>query len=279
MKSEIFKQNLRIARDNMKYSGAVFFDYDGTLSDEAAGIYFPTEATLNSVSILKEKGFFVCLATGRAKCYSPACGIEFDGYVTSNGAYAELDGKAVQSVTFPEFLLDEVMEYFEREGIYYSAETQKRSYARDVNEKSFRDMIDNFNIPAEIFDPISEIDKSGIAKILFAYPSEDVFLKIKNRFECRLKLDKHRFFPSADAGIFRVTKATGVSALLKELNVPFENTYAFGDGTNDIEMMKEVKHSVAMGISAEKLKNISETVTESVENEGITRALEGYGLV
>lgn len=266
----------------MNYSGAVFFDYDGTLTDEALGIDKPTEATVNSIKKLRENGFFVCLATGRAKYYTPHYGMSFDGYVTSNGAFAELMGKAVHSSAFPVDLLNEIIEYFRKNNIYYSVETPKRCYARDLNEKSFRAMIDNFNIPADVFgsiDSMDEIDKQNIGKMLFAYPDEDAFFNVKKQFEGRLKFDRHRFFPSADVGLTGVTKGLGVKAILKELNLPFENTYAFGDGTNDIEMMQEVKHSVAMGISAEELKKVSETVTESVENEGITKALKKFGLI
>jgi Cof subfamily protein (haloacid dehalogenase superfamily) len=269
-------------RDKMDYSGAVFFDYDGTLTDEALGIYKPTNATVSAIKKLQQKGFFVCLATGRAKCYAPKNGIEFDGYITSNGAYAELCGKTVKSIAFPQDLLSEVIDYFVKNDIYYSVETQKRCYARDLNEKSFRSMIDNFNIPADVFDPmdeISEIERSNIAKMLFAYPDEDTFFNVKKHFNGKLKLDKHRFSSSADVGLYGITKGIGVSALLKALDVPFENTYAFGDGTNDIEMMREVKHSVAMGICAPELREISETITESVENEGISKALEKYGLI
>ena len=43
----------------MNYKGAVFFDYDGTLADEANGIFLPTEATVNSVKKLKEKGLYI----------------------------------------------------------------------------------------------------------------------------------------------------------------------------------------------------------------------------
>ena len=237
---------------------------------------------MSSIRKLRENGFFVCLATGRAKCYAPGNGIEFDGFVTSNGAYAEAEGKAVKSVSFPLDLLDEVMEYFLRKDIYYSVETQERCYARDINEKSFRSMIDNFNIPADVFDPmekITEIARANIGKMLFAYPDEDAFFDVKRQFEGRLKLDMHRFFPSADVGLWGVTKGIGVSAIIDALGISFENTYAFGDGTNDIEMMQAVRHSVAMGISAEELKKVSETVTESVKNEGIAKALEKFGLI
>ena len=103
--------------------------------------------------------------------------------------------------------------------------------------------------------------------------------EVKKHFEGRLTFDKHRFCDSADVTVTGVTKADGVRAILGVLEVDPDNTYAFGDGSNDIEMFKAVKHSVAMGVSAQNVKDAAEYITASVEDEGIYRALEKYGLI
>lgn len=77
------------------YKGAVFFDFDGTLVDEKADIYVPTETTKKSIAALKENNYMTCLATGRAMCYIPETQIEFDCYITSNGSCATVDGEYV----------------------------------------------------------------------------------------------------------------------------------------------------------------------------------------
>lgn len=263
----------------MNYSGAVFFDYDGTLSDELEGIFYPTEETVKTINKLKEKGFFVCLSTGRAKCYTPELEIEFDGYITSNGASAEIHGKNIHSISFPSELLKEATDYFKKNNLFYSAETQKECYALDKDAKIFIDIIENFNIPIKIFKPFSEAPEDGISKMLMIYPDENAFEDAKEYFNGKLRLDKHRFCPSCDVTLCGVTKGTGVKKIIEALNIPFENTYAFGDGTNDIDMMKQVKHSVAMGISSDELKKFCESVTDSVKNEGITKYFENIGLI
>ena len=263
----------------MRYKGAAFFDYDGTLSDEELGIYYPTEKTVNAINNLQKEGFFVCLSTGRAKCYAPKCSIGFNGYITSNGAYAEIEEKAVYRKVFSEQLYNEAAELFEKEGIYFSVENQKCCYALDKNEKNFKKMIENFNIPSEIFYPIDQIDKENVYKMLIAYPCEKAYNEVKKHFEGRLTFDKHRFCDSADVTVTGVTKADGVRTILGVLEVDPDNTYAFGDGSNDIEMFKAVKHSVAMGVSAQNVKDAAEYITASVEDEGIYRALEKYGLI
>ena len=79
------------------YKGAVFFDVDGTLVDERLKIYQPTEMTKQAIARLKENGYLVGIATGRSRCYTPKTDIDFDCYVTSNGAVAEVDGKEIHN--------------------------------------------------------------------------------------------------------------------------------------------------------------------------------------
>ena len=39
----------------MKYKGAVFFDYDGTLADDRCGIHLPTETTRKALKKLSDR--------------------------------------------------------------------------------------------------------------------------------------------------------------------------------------------------------------------------------
>ena len=43
------------------------------------------------------------------------------------------------------------------------------------------------------------------------------------------------------------SKASGIEKMLQYLNVPKENSYAFGDGLNDLEMLEAVGFSVRHG--------------------------------
>jgi len=88
----------------MKYKGAVFFDYDGTMADDRIGIHLPTETTKKALKSLSENGYMVVLNSGRSKAALMETGIDFDGYVLMNGAYAEVDGKCVFENAFNEKL-------------------------------------------------------------------------------------------------------------------------------------------------------------------------------
>lgn len=51
---------------------------------------------------------------------------------------------------------------------------------------------------------------------------------------------------------------------------------AFGDGGNDIPIVREAGIGVAMGNANESLKAVADYVTASVEEEGIRKALEHF---
>ncbi len=61
--------------------------------------------------------------------------------------------------------------------------------------------------------------------------------------------------------------------------IPHENTFAFGDSANDLEMLAYVAHSIAMGNGTDKVKNTAEYVTRSVDEDGILHGLKHYGLI
>lgn len=51
-------------------------------------------------------------------------------------------------------------------------------------------------------------------------------------------------------------------------NIPMERTISFGDGENDIEMLAEAKHGVAMLNASDFVKSFADEITEYDNNEG-----------
>ena len=54
---------------------------------------------------------------------------------------------------------------------------------------------------------------------------------------------------------------------------------AFGDGGNDIDMLKHVGYGVAMGNAADDVKQAADYVTTEIDNDGIAHALKHFGLI
>ena len=53
------------------------------------------------------------------------------------------------------------------------------------------------------------------------------------------------------------------------MNIPIEDSYAFGDGENDIEMLATVGCGIAMGNAAKAVKAHAKKVTDSVSQDGV----------
>ena len=75
------------------------------------------------------------------------------------------------------------------------------------------------------------------------------------------------------------SKASGIRAVCRILNVPIDECIVIGDSVNDEAMLKAVRHSVLMGNGTERLKPEVEFVTRNVEDDGIAYALRHYGLI
>lgn len=262
------------------YKGAVFFDFDGTLTDETVGINTPTPKTILALERLRANGYATFLTTGRMKALTTLVSGKFTGLVTSNGAYSEVDGKTISNLYIDKEILSKAVAYMEKENICYALQRQTVAYTNGLKTEHFLHMLDNFNLARTLFRPI-EADTELIAnQLIISYESDEAHEKMCEAFKNQLSIKRHRFCLSSDINDVNVSKANGVKAVLEYLNIPPENAYAFGDGENDYTMLESVCHGVAMGVHTPVLKNVAEFVTKSVKEDGIYYALsEHYKLI
>lgn len=74
------------------------------------------------------------------------------------------------------------------------------------------------------------------------------------------------------------TKAEGLKALCRLLNIAPEQTMALGDSGNDESMLRLAGLGIAMGNAPEHIKAMADIVTEKNENDGAAIAIERYAL-
>lgn len=75
------------------------------------------------------------------------------------------------------------------------------------------------------------------------------------------------------------SKARGIADICDRLNIAREHTMAFGDGLNDLEMLRHVGIGVAMGDAWPQLQAAADYVTGTIEEDGIRLALEHFGVI
>lgn len=77
-----------------------------------------------------------------------------------------------------------------------------------------------------------------------------------------------------DISNYGVHKGTTVSELQKILKVTADETMAFGDGMNDVELMASAKYSFAMSNAFEETKAAAAFVTKSNDENGVLKTIE-----
>ena len=76
-----------------------------------------------------------------------------------------------------------------------------------------------------------------------------------------------------------VSKGATIQNFMESMGEPIENAYAFGDSTNDIEMLEMAGTAIAMGNGAELAKAVADYVTDTVDNDGLYNAMRYYKLI
>ena len=74
-------------------------------------------------------------------------------------------------------------------------------------------------------------------------------------------------------------KGQGLLAIAKQAGLDPKFTMAFGDGGNDLSMIRTAGIGVAMGNALDSLKQEADYVTTSVDDNGIRHALQHFNLI
>lgn len=255
------------------YKGAVFFDIDGTLVDERLGITKPTAATKAAIAALKANGYMTGIATGRAKCYVPDMEIDFDCYITCNGAVAEIDGEVIVNEYIEEDKLRQLTQYLDENDFGYNIETRDICYYGERTKKKMFERLTHFNINTENFIPLKSIDGLKSNKAIVSFCSDEQFEKLISTFSDDFLITRHHTNNSGDVSIFGVTKATGIEAVINNAGIDVSDTYAFGDDANDLEMLTYVGCGIAMTPHSALLDDAAKIITCGVGEDGISKAL------
>ena len=263
----------------MNYKGAVFFDYDGTLTDVAAGVPVTTQATRQAMKRLRENGYLALLCSGRAVSYASESGVEFDGMVTSNGTYVTVNGEEILNCPVEAETLRRFTARMDEMGIAYGIDNPVKCLTPDPQAPDFLKWLETYSIPARAFRRIEPGETPIGYKFSVLYHNDDEIRALREEFGDQLVFACQRTTNCADVTAHGFDKSVGVKAVIEHFKLPIESTYAFGDAENDLSMFKAVGHGVAMGDHAAVLEPYAAFITRRVCDEGIEYGLAHFGLI
>lgn len=258
----------------------LFFDVDGTLFDCANGMPHISEQLKEAFKQLRQQGHLCFIASGRSHAYlnDEIKNLGFDGFVICNGAIVLKGQETLITHYVPKANLKQLVEQFDKHQMTYCFNDTYEAYC-PKKFKTMLEMLENFAVPMEQVITEFDLEDIKVAKIE-AYANErkakDFLLSLRN---CGYEVLDYADSGYYEISVANVSKGKSIVELLKVLNIPVENSIAFGDGENDMEMLQVVGHGVAMGNAYEPLKKVADIVTEPCVEHGIVKELQRLGLV
>ena len=253
-----------------------FFDIDGTLIDCEKGIYDIHEEVINSLNKLKESGHNVFLATGRCKCFivDGVMKYPFDGYVTCNGACVEYKGKTVYKKIIPTHSLKAVHDFCLKHNCAYYFENNEWIYVLNKDNPKHLLFKDEWGMKDEVIVDEFNIDEIECYIGMIVLNDESQVPLMNDLLGGYFNIQRHVAGLSFDLTLKDESKLHGIEELSQYLDVAIQDTVAFGDARNDIEMLSGVGKGIAMGNGTKEAKEAADYITTSIHDHGIVNALK-----
>lgn len=269
---EKYKRLLKVrVMNNIKI---IFFDIDGTLL--ALSKKQLSEKTKEALRCLRDKNIILCIATGRAPITLPPLkGAEFDAYLTFNGSYCYTKKEIIYNQAIPRNAVKKVLENAEKLNRPVSIATRER-LASNGKDKDLADYYSLVKLEIEVSENFEEVLKDDVYQIMLGSEEKDYKKLMEGVEGAKITAWWDR---AVDVIPATTGKGVGVDRILEYFGLSRENALAFGDGSNDIEMLKTAGIGVAMGNATEDVKEIADAVCASVEEDGIYHFCVKHGLI
>ncbi|MDO4438406.1 MAG: Cof-type HAD-IIB family hydrolase [Eubacteriales bacterium] len=264
----------------MHKNGMAFFDLDGTLLDNSID-QIPSSA-IEAIEKLRSN-YYVVISTGRDmdSHYSVKYKdiINPDAIIHLNGCKITVGDELVFEHYMDESLLKDIYKYAQETGDCFGATIGNEDFYINPQKKMEADAAYNPSLKRNFVD-FEEIFNRKIRIHALSYAGD--LTKDKERIEGRFKSLILKGFQSekgADVVERGFSKADGMQKLMAYFDMKDKKTYAFGDSSNDIEIIKAATVGVAMGNACEELKKNAGLVTDNIDRDGISKALYKLNLI
>jgi Predicted hydrolases of the HAD superfamily len=245
---------------------AIVMDLDDTLLKYDKTI---SEFTIGALKKCAANGIKLVFATGRGASSNELVPANFfDARIMYNGAIAEIDStlvfsQLIASQTYAPFLGE-----MSRLNLRAAAEIGGIHYA-------------NFDVSAMwerkfVIADFAKLKEDAEKLYVILNGSEDAEKIAEN-----LPFGLYPHFTKDGLALIMNSKATklnALSAVLRQLNIDFKDTIAFGDDVNDKEILKKCGIGVAMANALEGVKMIADDVCGDCDSDGVANYLVSHVL-
>lgn len=255
---------------------AIFFDIDGTLVSFKTHRISP--GVLDGLRRVQEKGVKLFIATGRhwKSIGLAADAFPFDGCITVNGQYCFAGDQVFRDVPIAPSVIRRQVELLEESGA--PCLFLDREGTLYVNPGPVADVFPHqLALPLPEPTPLRQVLGRDIYQMTAFYTKEEEQAAGEHFFPGLEVMRWHPAFVDViapDGG-----KDRGIDAVIQHYGFDLSETMAFGDGENDLPMIRHAHIGVAMGNADDFVKSQADYVTDTVDEDGILTALDRFGLL
>lgn len=252
----------------------VFFDIDCTLVSHETNCV--PDSARKALALLGQKGIRRVIATGRHLSEIetlPMEGLEFDGYLMLNGQLCyDQNKQLIYGNPIEGEPLDRLVSLFNQARFPVMFIEKDRMYINFLNDRvrlaqesmsAWMPQVDRYT-GGTVYQAVAFVDPEEKAYIDQLLP------------DCRIAQWMEL---AVDIVPKKSGKAAAVERYLSYIGQPVEGTMAFGDGNNDMDMLRYVQIGVAVGNSMLNVQEAADFVTDHIDQDGIYNALSHFGLI
>ncbi len=253
-------------------------DLDGTLLDENRKV---TDTTKQYLMNLKEQGYIIVIATGRiySSILDATDGALFANYlITDTGACTyKITGEPIFKNIIPKEIVEKVFNYYNEDFRFIDVCDKNMIYKYSKTE------IENSSIVMTVDDKNRILEKDlEVSHVSIVMRNNELVLELYEtlkkelpELEVLIMQDSFKDNQWIEMTMKGVSKYSAIKNLASYLGIQNEEIIAFGDGRNDIDMIKNCGYGVALENALPEVKAVAKDVTSySHDQDGVIRYLE-----
>lgn len=252
-----------------------FFDIDGTIYEHRLHD-FP-HSTQSALYRLKENGYRIVIATSRCRHemqHTPSFFRSFpwDAVIYDGGAVMEIDHEVVMEKTIDALDMEKIIKVCNEKQLYM----RYANYAVDHFNRPFPTELSDIYFQLYLMVPtVKPYAGEGVTNMLL-YADDETMTQLKKTLNASNIVDHQALYEITAKG---VNKASAIEEIIQRWGYSMHEVIAFGDGYNDVEMLKRSGIGVAMGNGCEEAKAAADYVAAEIGKDGLYKACRHFGLI
>lgn len=255
-----------------------FVDFDNTIFSHRTNKI--PQSTLQAFRDLRQAGHKFFIASGRR--FGPKSvelteyALSPDGFISSNGAFVETEGKLLSESYMDPGLQKRLLDYVLKKDYCLSGVYDNKRYVS--NAERFFLQIKGRRYSEALFGRENFFTLYHVPMpSFFLADSDEAIEDVQAHFPELKLLSMGSELGGADVVPMANSKANGMSVILNYYGAPPEDAVAVGDSMNDLEMIRRAHLGIAMGNAMQAVKEAADYIAPDIDEDGLSDAV-GWAL-